>query len=406
MNPRIIRPLPRPGIAPLIRPTPRPRPLPRPTRVTSTWAATPAPWTPAARGGFGALTSQQEAQLASVAAGTAASAIAAGAAAGSVAGPIGTAVGAVVGVVVTILTKSNNTASHIGGWDGSLANAIGGLPASAAGIGRQIPWNENSHGLTQMIEALLATGLYMAWDTSLISSYDVCAHWAMTFAAAVQTVVGAIVNNPVGKSVTVSIALSPGAGHGPTNFTFVNPGIQVGPDKISANIIMGSKGLMAAMMTGLGGQAPQNIASNASNALAQKVFALMVDYQAAQLAPAAAQPSKPVTTAVAPAVAAASSAANASVAASPSIPATANTQPIAAATPTDDSVLMAQNQAILSAMQNLEAQGVNTSTPQGQAMVQAAVAAPATGLFGLSNTTLLILGGIAVAAFLYMEKGK
>lgn len=235
------------------------------------------------------------------------SAIAAGAGAGSLAGPIGTVAGAVIGAVVGILTQTSNTASHIGTWDGQIVAALSALPSSAAGIGRQIPWNENSHGLVQIIEALLAVGVYMAWDTSLKSNYDVCAHWAMTFGQAVQNLAGAIV---AGQS-SVSIPLSPGAGgHGPFTFNFNNPGVTVGPDKISATLVMGSSGLMAAMMTALGGQNPQNIASNASNASAQKVYALMLDYWFAQLAPAAAQPTTPVSQAVAPAVAAASVAAN------------------------------------------------------------------------------------------------
>lgn len=320
----------------------------------------------------------------------------AGAAAGSSFGPIGTVIGAAIGTVVGLLSGKPNTAGHIGGWDVQIASAIQSLPASAAGVGRQIPFNENSHGLVQMIEALMAVGNYMAWDTSIISNYDVCAHWAMTFGAAVQAVTTAIVNNPPGKQVTVSISESPGAGHGPINFTFTNPGIQIGPDKIAASIIMGSSGLMAAMMTGLGGQAPQNIASNASNSLAQKVFAYMVDNIAASLAPAATTPTKPVSQAVAPAVVAASQTVNAAVAAAP--PASATVQPVATAPSQDDATLMAQNQAILSELQNL-------NTPQAASAALPAVAT-STGFFGLSNTTLLVLGGLAIAAFLYMEKGK
>lgn len=235
------------------------------------------------------------------------SAIAAGAGAGSLAGPIGTVVGAVVGAVVGILTQTSNTASHIGSWDGGIVTALNSLPASAAGIGRQIPWNENSHGLVQIIEALLAVGVYMAWDTSLKSNYAVCAHWAMTFGQAVQNLAGAIV---AGQS-SVSIPLAPGAGgHAPFTFTFKNPGVSLGPDKISATVVMGSTGLMAAMMTALGGQNPQNIASNATNASAQKVYALMLDYWFANLAPAAAQPATPVPPTVSTAVQAASTAAN------------------------------------------------------------------------------------------------
>lgn len=374
----------------------------RPRVAPSTNFRAPAPPNPyvprpAIRGRFGAINLSPTGKPVSPAQGAAA-----GAAAGSVAGPIGTAIGAAVGVVVGLLSGKPNTAGHIGGWDTQLASAIGALPASAAGIGRQIPFNENSHGLVQMIEALMAVGSYMAWDPSILSNYDVCAHWAMTFGAAVQTLVGSVIANPVGKVVTVNILESPGASHGPINFTYTNPGISVGPDKISATLIMGASGLMYAMIKGLG-ETAAHASSNANNALAQKVFALMVDNVAAAALPAAAQPTTPVPN-VAPAVIAASKTVNAAVAAAPTAAAVATTQAAAAApaaaTPSDDSVLMAQNQAILSALQNLP-----TGSSQPQAAQPIAVA-PAAGLFGLSNQTLLIIGGIAVAAFLFMEKGK
>ena len=318
-----------------------------------------------------------------------------GAAAGSAWGPIGTAVGAAIGTVVGLLSAKPNTAAHIGTWSSQLASSIGAMPASAAGVGRQIPWNENSHGLVQMIEALMAVGAYMAWDPSILSNYDVCAHWAMTFGAAVQTVTTAIVQNPAGKSVTVSISEQPGANHGPINFTFVNPGITVGPDAISAKIIMGSAGLMYAMIIGLG-ETAAHASSNANNSLAQKIYAYMVDNVAATLAPAATTPSTPVTQTVAPAVQAASSTVNAAVAAAP---ATANTQPVT--TTTDNSAaLMAQNAAMLAALQNLE-----TQQPGSAATPVVNVSAPAsTTSGGISTTDLLLIGGVALAAILFLKK--
>src|ERR1700678_1707190 len=113
--------------------------------------------------GFGAsnLATVGEGATLATASVTAASAIAAGAAAGSVVGPIGTAVGALAGIVSGLLAAKPNTAAHIGTWDTQLVNALAALPAPN-GIGRQIPWNDDGHGLTQMIEALLATGLYMS----------------------------------------------------------------------------------------------------------------------------------------------------------------------------------------------------------------------------------------------------
>jgi len=324
-----------------------------------------------------------------------------GAAAGAVFGPIGAGVGAAIGVVVGLLSAKPNTAAHIGSWDTQIVQAIGGLPASAAGIGRQIPWNENSHGLVQFIEALLATGVYMAWDTALKSSYDVCAHWAMTFGAALQTVVTAIVGNAPGVPVTVSISMQPGANHGPVSFSFTNPNISIGPDAIAAQIIMGSNGLMYAMIVGLG-ETAAHASSNASNAPAQKVFALMVDNIAAQLMPAAAVPSTPVPT-VAPAVQAASQTVNAAVAAAP--PAnTASGAPVVA--PQDTTALMqslmaqgaTQQEAILAAMQSLEANGINSQTPQIQQQLQAASSG------GISTTTMLIIGGVVAAYFLSQQK--
>jgi hypothetical protein len=239
----------------------------------------------------------------------------AGAAAGAAFGPVGAGVGAAVGVVVGLLSAKPNTAAHIGGWDTQITQAIQGLPSSAAGIGRQIPWNENSHGLVQFIEALLATGVYMAWDPSLISNYDVCAHWATTFAAAVQSLTTTIVNGPVGAQCSAPIVFNTAASGIPNNnFVFTNPGISVGPDQISASLIMGSSGLMYWMITTIG-ETTAHASSNANNALAQKVYALMVDNIAATLAPAqAVTPTPPPV--VAPAVAASSQTVNAAVASS------------------------------------------------------------------------------------------
>lgn len=238
----------------------------------------------------------------------------AGAAAGATFGPIGAGVGAAIGVVVGLLSAQPNTAAHIGGWDTQLASAIGALPASAAGIGRQIPWNENSHGLVQFIEALLATGVYMAWDPSLISNYSVCAHWATTFAAAVQSVVTAIVGTPPGSQASATVVFNTAASGIPAKtFTFLNPGIGVGPDQIAASIIMGSSGLMYWMIVSIG-ETASHASSNASNNLAQKVYALMVDNIAAQLVPAATVPPTAVPD-VTPAVSASSQTVNTAVAA-------------------------------------------------------------------------------------------
>ncbi len=349
----------------------------------------------------------------------------AGATAGSVVPGVGTAigaaVGAVVGAVVGILTRTNNTASHIGSWDGGLTQAIAALPQSAAGIGRQFPWNENSHGLGQMIEALLATGIYMAWDSSLKSNYDVAAHWAMTFAAAVATVAQAIVSNPVGATVNLSITVQPGANHGPIPFSFVNPGIGAGPDRISATVIMGSSGLMYAIIVGCG-ETQTHAQSNANNGLAQKVFALMLDYQFAQLHPQAAQPATPAPP-IAPIIAAVSTTANQVAATLPvQPPPMATTQPlplpimgaplpVAHQQAVDNSAAMmqqmlaqgaSQNAAMLAALQQLQSQGVNTQQPAVQQQLQAAV--QPSGFMGMSNTELLLIGGAIVAVVVLSKK--
>ena len=380
------------------------------------------------RSGFGRF-GAASAPLADASAGASAGATA-GSVIPGVGNAVGAAVGAVVGAVVGILSATNNTASHIGTWDASLVSALNGLPSTAQGIGRQIPWNENSHGLVQMIEALMACGIYMAWDTSLISNYAVCAHWATTFGQGVQNVMQGLVPATVGATVTVSVPLSPGAGgFPPINFSFKNPGISVGPDAIAATIIMGKSGLMGAMMTGLGGQAPQNIASNESNASAQKVYSLMVDYWAAQLAPAAAVPATPAPV-IAPAVAAASTAANTAVSAghNPQTAAVIATTPPPATPPTvvatttagtpvvapDDTAALisqliangtSQTAAITAGLASLEANGIDSSAPASQAALASAAGVPApAGFFGLSNTEILI-GGVALAALLFFMSG-
>jgi hypothetical protein len=335
---------------------------------------------------FGAVNSQL------VSAGGAAGGAIAGATAGSVIPVVGTAIGMVIGAVVGILTQTSNTASHIGSWDTQLAQGIQSLPASAAGIGRQIPWNENSHGLVQMIEALLATGVYMAWDASLKSNYNVCAHWSTTFATAVQSVTQAIVANPAGP-VSTTITFSPGAGGIPNKtFTFNNPGIAVGPDQIAAQIIMGGSGLMYWMITAIG-ESATHASSNANNGLAQKVYALMVDNVAAQLVPAV--PAAPVPV-IAPVVTAAATA--------------ANTQGPAAAIPAAQAsiVPVGVTQAPPAAVPVPEFAETEYGPAIGfaPAPVVAPTAQTVAAVGGLSTTTLLILAGAAVLIFAMMSGGN
>ena len=382
---------------------------------------------------------------------TAASAIAAGAAAGSVIGPVGTAVGAVAGIVSGLLAAKPNTAAHIGSWDTQLVNALAQLPSTVAGIGRQFPWNNDGNGLTQMIEALLAVGEYAPWDSSIISNYDVCAHWATTLATMVQTVATAVCKNAKGASVTVSLTSQPGGPVGPGNFTFTNPGILVGPEAVTNAVIMGSNGCMVWMfnrwqIASTAALSKTYAATMGSNAAAAKVYALMVDYVAGSLnvadaatpvpdvtsVPAAAATAAktatttttatpvapptvtvpttapntliPATTAVptattaavaTPATTAAPVAATATVPATSTTPATTVTVPATAAS--------CPTAALTAVLQQLEAQGADTSQPEVQAAAQQAVAT-ATPATGLSTNTLLLVGGLGLLAWYLMKK--
>jgi hypothetical protein len=370
---------------------------------------------------------------------TAGSAIAAGATIGSVAGPIGAAVGAVAGIVAGILTPSPNTAAPIGSWDSQLVNALAQLPSTVAGVGRQIPWNENSHGLVQYLEALLACGQYMSWDTSLITNYDVCAHWAMTLSAAAQTVATAVCKNPAGASVTVQITSQPGGPVGPAPFTFKNPAINSGPEAVTDAVIMGPNGVMVWLFSrwqiaSTAALSKQYANMMGSNTPATKVYALMVDYVAGTLNVPDTIPATPVpdvsaipakasaavvtaTTAApkttTPVAVATPIATPAPVIAAPAPPVVVPATPTPVATTSSGSTVSdadiasaiqsmqqqgaSQSQAISAALAQLESQGVDTSSPPVQTAVQNAVA-PSTGL--TSTDWLLIIGGIGAVWWL------
>jgi hypothetical protein len=341
---------------------------------------------------FGAINSQL------VSAGGAAGGAIAGATAGSVVPVVGTAIGMVVGALVGILTQTSNTASHIGTWDATLAQGIQSMPASAAGIGRQIPWNENSHGLVQMIECLLAVGSYMSWDASIKSNYHVCANWATTFGNCVAALVKAIVGNPVNAPVSVSIALAPG-GSGTLNFSFVNPGIAVGPDYIAANLIMGMNGLMYAIIIHQG-ETAAHAQSNAINSLAQKVFALMVDYQASQLVPAT--PAAPVPI-VAPIVSAAATAANQAIISGNQPQAAAVNAALATPYPvaTGDGTLIATPTPV---QYGTPVPGPAIGYPDVAPVTTAAVVAPATTMIAGIPDWLTIGAVAAAAGYFFLSK--
>jgi len=328
----------------------------------------------------------------------------AGASVGSAVMPVfGTAIGAVVGAVAGMLV-------HVG--QGALraqqAQAIDQALAQLSTANHQgaaIPWNGTATqpGLLQLISALMTSGIYMSWDSGVVSSPSINGNWSTTFVNAIKALVGAIVAQPIGAA-SVSIAVSPGAGgYPPFNFSFNNPGISVGPDVISASIVMGNGGLMYSIIKSLG-ETDAHAQANANNNAAQKVFALMVDHAAYDLVPPPPPPA-PVAAPVAPTSAPELATTQQIV---PTVQQTGTTvtgSPVVA--PNDTNALMAQlmaqgatqQQALAAAMQSLEANGINSQSPQVQQQLQAASD-------GISTTTMLIIGGVAVAAYFLSQQNS
>lgn len=346
-----------------------------------------------------------------------------GATAGSAAGPIGTVIGTIAGAVIGLFAHQGQ-----GPQRAAAAQAIDGALAqipSTAGIGVQIPWigSSNAPGLQQYLQALMTSGLFMSFDTSL-SRPSVNGNWANTFIAALKQVVQAIIANPTGATVSVNITDRPGGNDAVAGtFNFVNPGLQVGPDAISARIIMGNGGMVYWMILRTG-ESTSHAMQTANSSAAQKVFALMVDHAAHDFAPQL----------FAPPVAAAtiSTVANAPVATiqpvtqgvaaqsvatiqpvtgpNPVVTGTTNytgtTTPVVA--PDDTDALIAamqaqgasQNQSMLAAIASLEANGINTQQPQVQQQLAQSVVAPSVGI---SSGTLLLLGGGILAAVLLLK---
>lgn len=363
---------------------------------------------------LGAVSTNQEIQAGSAVAGAAA-----GAAYGSVVPGIGTAVGAVVGLVASFLVHTGQGPQRLAQAQ-AIDAALSGM-GTANHQGAAIPWNGTAQapGLLQFISALMTAGLYMSWDPSVESSPSVNGNWSTCFQNAVIAVTQAIVKNPIGASVTVPIVISGESGSPTRNFTFTNPGIAVGPDVIAANIIMGNGGLMYWIIAGLG-ETSAHASANANNSAAQKVFALMVDHAAYD-----ATPIPPAATLVSN-VPAPTNVSAPTTSPLPVAPATANTQPVAASTgtstptqtgttssgspvvaPGDESALIAQliaqgqsqNQAILAAIQSMQANNIPV-TPQVQQQLQSVAAAAPTGFLGMSTSTLLIIGAVGIGAYL------
>lgn len=408
----------------------------------SPWMATPRPIRPQLRGYFGSVNLAPGGQSVSPQQGAEK-----GAAAGASFGPWGAVIGAAVGTVVGLLSAKPNTAAHIGTWDTQLVNQFAALPP-AAGVGREFQWNYDSQGLVQMLEALLATGVYMNWDTSILSNYDVCANWAVTLSNAAQVVATAVCKNAKGAKVTVSITAQPGGPVGPAPFTFTNPGILVGPEAVSDQVIMGASGVMTWLFSrwtiaGTAALSKQYAAQMGNNAAAAKVYALMVDYVAGQLNVADAP--APITTDVAGAAAAGATAAKTvtttpaapvspapapipvapitvtplpapacpkqTLSATPApivVPATPTTPATPITTVSSTDAQSCPTAALTAVLQELEANGADTSQPAVQAAATQAVqtaAAGNSGAFGnLSTTDILI--GVALLAGVYFIARK
>jgi len=328
----------------------------------------------------------------------------AGATVGSVVPVIGTAVGAIIGAVAGFLVHQGQGAQRA-----SQASAIDqmiGQLSTANHQGAAIPWNgtATAPGLLQLISALMTSGIYMSWDSGVVSKPSINGNWSTTFLNAVKTVVGAIINNPVGGNVSVSVPVTPGAGgYPPVNFTFTNPGIGAGPDVIAQKIIMGNGGLMYSIIKSLG-ETEAHAQANANNNAAQKVFALMVDHAAYDLVPPPAAAPVAVPVQSAPPATSQTALQNAPAQPVQQVGTTPQGSPVVA--PNDTNALIAQlmaqgasqQQALAAALASLQAHGIDTSQPQVQQQLQAAVNP------GMSNTTMLLIGGVAVGAILYMQK--
>lgn len=368
------------------------------------------------RAGLGASPSTQSEIAAGSAVAGAAGGAAIGAAVGSVVPGLGTAIGFAVGAIADALVHTGQGPERAA-QSAAIVSALAGI-STANHQGAAIPWNGSASqpGLQQFLQALMTQGIWMSWDPSLISSPAVNGNWATTFITAIKAVVYAIVNNPTGAALSVPIVLDTGASGVPTkNFTFTNPGISVGPDVISANIIMGNGGLMYWMIVSIG-ETTAHASANANNASAQKVFALMVDHAAYDYTPtpAAAVVTTPASTAptVAPLPVASTVPSGALPTSAP--PAGSTVQPVTpVVAPGDESALIqqliaqgqSQTAALNAALASMQANNI-TPTPQQISTLQTvAASAPASsGLFGLSTTTLLIIGALGVGAIFLMKE--
>jgi hypothetical protein len=361
----------------------------------------------------------------------------AGATAGSVVPVVGTAIGLVIGAIAGMLVHTGQGPQRAAQAQ-AIDQALAGL--TTAYVGRTIPWmgTASAPGLQQFLQAIMTGGLFMSWDSSLVSSPSVNNNWAVTFIAAVKAVVNAIINNPAGATVTVPIVLSTGAsGQGTKNFTFVNPGINAGPDAISQNIIMGPTGLMYWIITSIG-ETQAHASANATSAAAQKVFALMIDHATADAMPASLSTTlanAPIVQVPAPVVAAANTLAASTVAsgtvptlsassgttvAQVSAPTTLNTvntdasgnptvEPSTTVLPATSALTPTQDTTAALMQQMLSAQGANLTSPAAtQLLADIAangVAATPAGPSSLPDWLIPVgIAGAVLLAFLALKK--
>jgi hypothetical protein len=226
-------------------------------------------------------------------------------------GPIGAAIGAIAGGIIGLIAHQGQAPQRAAAAQ-QIDAGLAAIP-STAGVGVQIPWigSSTAPGLQQYLQAIMTSGLFMNWDPSLVSSPAVNGNWANTFITAVKQLVAAIIKNPTGANVSLNITDKPGGNDAVAGtFNFINPGLQVGPDAISQSLIMGNGGLMYWMILRTG-ESTAHAMANASSAAAQKVFALMVDHAAHDLAPQLFTPAPPPATI--------STVANAAIAATPAL---------------------------------------------------------------------------------------
>src|SRR5271154_6515419 len=227
------------------------------------------------------LTENATGKAITVTAVSAGSSIAAGAVAGSVVPGIGTAIGAVAGLLASTLIHTSQGPQRAA-LSTQIVNALNQIPS--AFVGRTIPWSAGppNLGLFQMIQAVMTLGIWLGWNSGL-QSPTINGNWATVWQNIVKQITAAVVANPIGATVSLTLTNKPGGNDSKvTPFTFTNPGLAVGPDVLS-NTLMAS----AVSHQMIQGGRP-DMATNAITVgwpTASKVFALMFDHAASDAVP-------------------------------------------------------------------------------------------------------------------------